>query len=356
MRLRRVTLHTVSMGCAESGDNGAMNPSPTPGAPGKTNKDMRRADEQPRSTAAQWLQRHYTSIMACFGGLLLIMAVAAPILSPASQRGEIIIMTILFGLIGALMLYKAIAPGGNVSATEAVSRRPPNPPTVIARSGIPSAARQTLRARQERRVRIRALTGATFGLFFALAGVVAPFALSEGDAGADARFLMVLGFAPVVISGTLMVGIFARTFLARTTGQGSAPELKGETPAAEPKGDSILSTLSTVSISSGILLVVCAVVLPFVVNDAARSGMITTAVLMVILGIGLSLLGIGMRRWGRQSAAAGPRPAVRRAPVPRVPGSVLYRVVVPAAIGLAVLLIVGVIVVVILATAVPLVR
>jgi hypothetical protein len=47
---------------------------------------------------------------------------------------------------------------------------------------------------------------------------------------------------------------------------------------------------------------------------------------------------------------------VRRAPVPRVPGSVLYRVVVPAAIGFAVLLIVAVIVVVILATAVPLVR
>jgi hypothetical protein len=333
-----------------------MNPSPTPGAPGKTNKDMRGVDERPRSTAALWLQRHYTSIMACFGGLLLIMAVAAPILSPASQRGEIIIMTVLFGLIGALMLYKAIAPGGNVSARGAASQRPSNRPTVIARANIPSAARLTLRARQERRARRRALAGATFGLFFALAGVVAPFALSEGDAGADARFLMVIGFAPVVISGALMVGIFARTLLTHTAGQGSVAEPKAEAPATEPKRESILSTLSTVSISSGILLVVCAAVLPFVVGDAARAGMITTAVLMMILGIGLSLLGIGMRRGVRRSAVAGPRPAVRRAPVPRVPGGVLYRVVVPAAIGFAVLLIVAVIVVVILATAVPLVR
>lgn len=317
---------------------------------------MPEADERPRSMPALWLQRHYTHVMACFGGLLLIMAVIAPILSPANQRGEIIIMTILFGLIGALMLYKAIAPGGNAATTEAIVQRPPSRPAVIARAGNASAVRLTLRARQERRARTRALIGAIFGLFFALAGVVAPFALSEGETGADARFLMMLGFAPVVVSGTLMVGIFAKTLLARAEGQGSSPEPKAETPITEPKGDSILSALSSVSISSGILLVACAAVLPFVVADAARPGMITTAVLMVILGIGLSLLGIGMRRWGRQPTLPGSRPAVRRAPVPRVPGSVLYRVVVPAAIGFAVLLIVAVIVVVILATAVPLVR
>jgi hypothetical protein len=349
-------LRNVPMGLAEYGDNGAMNPSPTPGAPGQTNKDMRGANEQPRSTAALWLQRHYTHVMACFGGLLLTMAVAAPILSPADQRGEIIIMTILFGLIGALMLYKAIAPGGNATATAAVLQRPSIPPTVATRANTPSAAQLALRAHQARRARNRALMGAAFGLLFALAGAVAPFVLSEGEVGADARFLMVLGFAPVVISGALMVGIFAKALLVRTEGEGSAPEPKGETPAAEPKGDSILSTLSAVSISSGILLVVCAIVLPFVVGDAARSGMITTAVLMVILGIGLSLLGIGIRRGERRAVATSPRPAVRRAPVPRVPGSVLYRVVVPAAIGFAVLLIVAVIVVVILATAVPLVR
>lgn len=341
---------------AKPDDNEAMNPSPTPGATGKTDPDMHTTGERPRSMAALWLQGHYTSIMASFGGLLLIMAVAAPILSPADQRGEIIIMTILFGLIGALMLYKALAPTGNAQAISAKVLRPPAHTAGVTSVSVVPPARLALRAQQARRTRIRALMGAMFGLLFALAGVVAPFVLGEGEAGADARFLMVIGFAPVVVSGVLLVGVFARTLLARPAVQENAPERRHAAPAGESKGDSILSTLSTVSTSSGILLVACAVVLPFVVGDAARPGMITTAVLMAVLGIGLGLLGIGMRRGGRRAVAPSPRPAARRAPVPRVPGGVLYRVVVPAAIGFAVLLILAVVVVVVLATAVPLVR
>jgi hypothetical protein len=300
------------------------------------------------------LQRHYARIMACFGGLLLLMAVLAPILSPADQRGEIIIMTILFGLIGALMLYMAIAPGGKTSQAEDVRVTSPSLPVMTHKPA--TGVHLAWQARQARRMRLRAWAGAAFGLFFALAGAVAPFALSEGAISADARFLMVIGFAPVVISGVLMVGIFSRTLLAHPerTDQPSNPA--SEVPSGEVKGESILTTLSTVSISSGMLLVLCALILPFVVAEAARAQMITTAVLMMILGIGLGLLGIGMRRRRLAPATPSPRPALRRAPVPRVPPGVLYRVVVPALIALAVLLIVAVIAVVILATAVPFVR
>jgi protein-S-isoprenylcysteine O-methyltransferase Ste14 len=305
---------------------------------------------------ALWLQRHYATITACFGGLLLIMAVVAPIISPANQRGEIVIMTILFGLIGALMLFKAIAPGRSASVTETPVQRQTNWSGGAAHAGISSVARLSLRARQARRARIRAFVGAAFGLIFALSGMLAPFVLSEGATSADARFAMMIGFTPVVISGALLVWVFGKLLLAGKERRGNAAEQRSEAPAGEVKGESILSTLSNVSISSGILMVVCAVVLPFVVSDVARPGMITTAVLMVGIGIGLSLLGVGIRRGEYRTTPPGPRPVVRRAPVPRVPGSVLYRIVVPAAIGLAVLLIVAVIVVVIIATAAPLVH
>jgi hypothetical protein len=151
-----------------------------------------------------------------------------------------------------------------------------------------------------------------------------------------------------------MVWVFGKLLLPRKRRLSDVPIQASAGPTGEIKNESILSTLSNVGISSGILMVVCAAVLPFIVSDVARPGMITTAVLMVGIGIGLSLLGVGIRRGENWSAPAGARPVARRAPVARVPGGVLYRIVVPAAIGLAVLLIVAVIVVVIFATAVPL--
>ena len=264
-----------------SGDNGTMNPSPTPDLTGKTDKDMRETGQSPHSAIALWLQRHYTRIIACFGGLLLTLAVVAPIVSPADQRGEIIIMTILFGLIGALMLYIAVAPERTAPGATSMPQREPSGLIAAARISGHVAAKAALRERHARRARARALAGAAFGLLFALAGVIAPFALAEGAASADARFLMVIGFSPVVISGALMLYVFGRTL-------GKRPEGRGASSHAAPE------------------------------------------------------------------AHVNAEPATRRAPVKRVPVNIVYRIVIPAAIGLVVLLIAVVIVVVILATLTPL--
>jgi hypothetical protein len=39
---------------------------------------------------------------------MLVLAVVAPLVSPVEQRGEVLIITVLFGLAGALMLYTAV--------------------------------------------------------------------------------------------------------------------------------------------------------------------------------------------------------------------------------------------------------
>ena len=68
-----------------------------------------------------------------------------------------------------------------------------------------------LQARAAQRSRIRALAGLTFGFLFTIAGAVSPFVLGEGEGNADARFLMMVGFAPVVISGVFMIALFGRS-------------------------------------------------------------------------------------------------------------------------------------------------
>jgi hypothetical protein len=303
---------------------------------------------------ALWLQRHYAHVMACFGGLLLVMAVLAPIVSPADQRSEIAIMTILFGLIGSLMLYKAFAsPGGARDGHfDETSQWRMKPARAMRSPGLPQQARQAMQLRRARSARLRAWLGAAFGSLFALAGAVAPFVLGEGNVSADARFMMVIGFAPVVVTGALMLGVFGRQLLANGQVKESSPGPVYQ--AIEPHRESILTALSTVGISSGLLLVGCAVILPFVVSDADRPGMLTTAALMSVVGISLSLLGVAARRRGLSAMPTVARVTTRRAPVPRVPGSVFYRFIVPAAIGFALLLIVAIIVVVVLATVVPL--
>ncbi|HEY3288791.1 MAG TPA: hypothetical protein VGK87_01555 [Anaerolineae bacterium] len=66
-----------------------------------------------------WLTRHQAAISAVLGVLMLLMAVAAPLVSPVDQRGEVLIITILFGPAGALLLYTAMDSNrvsGSVSA------------------------------------------------------------------------------------------------------------------------------------------------------------------------------------------------------------------------------------------------
>ena len=212
---------------------------------------------------------------------------------------------------------------------------------------------------QARRNRGRALAGLGFGLLFTLAGVVAPFVLNEGNANPDARFLMMIGFSPVAISGGLMVLVFGRMVRAMLPRQAATADPLQQHYVNEGQSDSIASTLATVSIVSGLVLTGCAIVLPFVANDAMHTNSATASILMGGLGVVLSLSGgwVKRREMARMANTAGAtRTITRRTPVPRVPGGVFYRVVVPAAIVLTFLLIIAVIMVIVAATVTPLVR
>jgi hypothetical protein len=236
-----------------------------------------------------WISGNSRWISAGFGAVLVLLAVLIPLIAPPEQRGQVLIMTVLFGLTGALLLGSSALDAGRQrgTATAPVQRMPVaqaaergDAAAPVGRYGY-SGTRQ-LPARQSK---WRAALGLVFGCGFALAGMIAPFALSvgEGTVDADARFLMVLGFSPVSISGALLVVLFWRMLR----------------PAqAAPSHTTQGSTVPEV----------------------------TTAA------------------------------TIRRARVPRVPGGVVYRVLMPAAIVLLVALIVVVIAVVAAATITPLVR
>jgi hypothetical protein len=190
--------------------------------------------------------------------------------------------------------------------------------------------------------------------------MIAPFVLSEGSDNPDARFLMVVGFSPVAISGALMVILFGRTLWAGAE-RSETNRARTANQGAEPKAESIASSMATVAIASGVVLSACAVALPFISTAAMRNGIGVPAAVMGALGMVMSLLGGGViRREGDaevpKSVAAAAAPKARRAPVPRIPTSVLYRIVVPAAIVLLLVLIVAVILIVIAATVTPLVQ
>ncbi len=309
------------------------------------------AASQAHSHPAHWLTSHHAAVSASIGVLMLVLAIVAPLVSPPEQRGEVLVVTVLFGLAGALMLYSAIDARG--------AQRTITPPAATVSSSRlrHEMARARLAQSRARRQKVRLLSGLAFGMVFALAGAIAPFALSEGKANPDARFLMVLGFSPVAVSGALMVLIFGRTLLSPCTAPAAtSPTVK--TAVQETKSESIGTTLAKVGIVSGLLLAACAVVLPLAVS----AGIAGPAVLMGAAGLLLSLAGALVVRHNRQtrlhrvSAPPGGAPRMRRVLVPRIPGGVVYRVLVPAAILLLFALIIVVIFVVIAATVTPLLR
>lgn len=340
-----------------------MEPTPTPGSDrgGEFTAGSHEPGSPPihGSLIGAWLRRNQARINACGGALLLFLAVLIPVITPMEQRGEVLIMTILFGLTGALMLYSAATTASSAtdSSQHTHSTLQPVRQAVARRQRIELvAARKALLAYQTRRNRGRALAGLIFGLLFTLAGVVAPFVLNEGNANPDARFLMMIGFSPVAISGGLMVLVFGRTLRALLPHPATSGDHMEQSAMTAVRSDSIASTLATVSVVSGLVLTGCAIVLPFLVSDATRANSATASIVMGGLGVGLSLIGGWVKRRQSASTANVPRTTVRRAPVPRVPGSILYRVVVPAAIVVTLLLIVAVILVVVAATVTPLVR
>lgn len=148
-----------------------------------------------------WLKQNQKRITLVFGVLLILMAVGVPVIVPRAFRSDVLVMTLLFSIIGALMVYSA------------VSTKTQNP--------SPEHQREKWLAKRDPRAR-NAL-GLGFGALIMLAGALAPFAFP--GVGPDERFAMTLGFAPVAIAGGILVYVFYRAI---------NPAKKMETPAQPP--------------------------------------------------------------------------------------------------------------------------
>lgn len=191
---------------------------------------VRRADapaSPPPSPLVVQMQRYRAQINLGLGGLLLALAVLAPAVVPADQRREVLIMTILFGLTGALLLFTAMLPGQGRQAALADAAPARRPSASAAMKEQAAAARLRLSAR--RRTPMKAGWGIALGAAFVLLGMLAPFTL--GATTADERFVIMLGFAPITVIGFFLIAIFGRGLVAGRLPQHAAVQPQ---PAIRP--------------------------------------------------------------------------------------------------------------------------
>jgi NADH:ubiquinone oxidoreductase subunit 6 (subunit J) len=143
-----------------------------------------------------WFVRHRNRICAIFGLLLIGLAICIPIIVPRSERKDLLIVTIFFGLVGALMIFTALMPDrANNSAT--------NIKNPLTRSTITNK-----NAWSQKKSASRSALGIGLGAVFLVAGLFAPYVLP--NVTPDERFLMMIGFAPVAAVGGLLMWIFLR--------------------------------------------------------------------------------------------------------------------------------------------------
>ncbi len=158
-----------------------------------------------------WFRQNRTRVNIVFGGVLLALALLVPLVVPADQRREVLVLTILFALTGALLLFTAFLPSRNsASATTAPSPEPQKAPTPMPDARLSVRKRELLRTTKPT---VRTGWGLAMGSVFVVVGLLAPFLL--GAASADERFVIMLGFAPVVVIGFFMLAIFGRPYWAR---------------------------------------------------------------------------------------------------------------------------------------------
>ncbi|HQZ21482.1 MAG TPA: hypothetical protein PLJ62_05960 [Thermoflexales bacterium] len=148
-----------------------------------------------------WLKQNQKRISMAFGVMLILLAIIVPVIAPRAFRSDVLIMTLLFSIIGALMVYSA------------VSSKPMTQSTNDMREKLLRKHDHTWRNR----------IGLAFGMGITLAGIFAPFIFP--GVGPDERFAMMLGFAPVAIAGGILVYVFYRAI---------KPAQKMETPAQNP--------------------------------------------------------------------------------------------------------------------------
>ena len=219
----------------------------------------------------QWLICHRQRLAVGFGGLLvlgaMLVAVIFPPLVPRGQRIEVFMMSLAFGLIGAGALF-----AGALPARDDQPRLTELPTAPTERPFVPRYG--SSKALLQKRKPLNAVWGLGFGVLFLLAGILAPFVL--GQANADDRFLMMIGFAPVAVTGALMLAIFWRSFAGKVPASTPSPKPTHNSSARSTKpsvtrapdqvafrlGIPLLIGTSLVILIAVLALVIIATVLP----------------------------------------------------------------------------------------------
>ena len=178
-----------------------------------TNDSHRQNVLQPQQPS-KLAQRDWSKFSLGFGALLVIMAlvvaVVFPPVVPRGQRLDVFMMSLAFGLLGTLALYSG-ALGEQSGQAARVTR------SASASASARDLERITWLRKNNGRPLGSSVWGIVFGGVFIVAGAIAPFSLGNGNP--DERFLMMLGFAPVVVVGVILVTVFGR----RITGMNKSP-------------------------------------------------------------------------------------------------------------------------------------
>lgn len=195
-----------------------------------------------------WIKQNQKAIAIVFGVMLIVLAMIVPVIVPQSARSDVLIMTLLFSIIGALMVYTAITrPQANTPALNA-------------------ATRERLLRKPDHAMRNR--VGLAFGAAITLAGALGPFLFPSVTP--DERFAMMLGFAPVAIAGGILVYVFYRAIKpaqkmeTATQNPSAKPPMPKRAPVARVEKNSALFA-KIVPILIGLMVVVIVMIVLFLI-------------------------------------------------------------------------------------------
>jgi hypothetical protein len=249
----------------------------TQAAPVATLTAVQRASKPP-SPMMVWVQHNRARINIGFGAVLVALALLIPLIVPPAQRSDVLVLTILFTLAGALLLFTAFLPGKSKAVAQ-VDAQPAQvkPSSTASTPASTSASTSNSSANAARRAQLlkpaaghaslKTGAGIALSLVFIVAGLVAPFLL--GAANADERFLIMLGFVPISVVGFFMLAIFGRQYFIKLLPAGGQPTTVKAAGAPAPKRAPVsrvpqnveYRTVIPVAIVAALVLMVAVVVL-----------------------------------------------------------------------------------------------
>lgn len=241
----------------------------TQAAPVATLTAVQRASKPP-SPMMVWVQRNRARINIGFGAVLVALALLIPMIVPPAQRSDVLVLTILFTLAGALLLFTAFLPGKSKAVAQ-VDAQPaqvkPSSTASTSTSSANAARRAQLLKPAAGHASLKTGAGIALSLVFIVAGLVAPFLL--GAANADERFLIMLGFVPISVVGFFMLAIFGRQYFIKLLPAGGQPTTVKAAGAPAPKRAPVsrvpqnveYRTVIPIAIVAALVLMVAVVVL-----------------------------------------------------------------------------------------------